>query len=237
MTFNSRKANMSGGKLFYTALTLCLVALGLGIWGAVKAGVSPEIKEQSTTALTTQYDWDNVGIRDFTIDYDETEPEVEANVPVSGIPDSREELSEAVSEAQKTDFAMPMGDTIIKDYSGGEMVRSKTMRDWRVHNGIDFGDNRGQSVVAIQDGKIMQVYEDELWGTVVIIDHGDGLVAKYCGLSSDGTPEVGAEIEKHEIIGRLGEIPVEKADGPHLHLEITVDGELADPLKAMHKIN
>ena len=131
-------------------------------------------------------------------------------------------------------FCFPLGLEILKDYSDGEMVYSQTMKDWRVHNGIDFTGEKGSEVRAIQRGRITAVYEDELWGTVVEIDHGNEMLVKYCGLTKPSVLPVGTEIKKDQAIGKLGEIPVESADEPHLHLEITVNGKIVDPLAAMN---
>jgi murein DD-endopeptidase MepM/ murein hydrolase activator NlpD len=148
----------------------------------------------------------------------ETTVKIEKNKPFSG------------------SFAMPMGTDIIKDYSDGEMVLSKTMGDWRVHNGVDFSGSAGNDIVALADGKITKVYDDSFWGTVVEIDHGNGMIAKYCGVRKGSTPAEGTEVEIREKIGTLGHIPVEIGEEDHLHLEILIDGKTVDPLKAMNKI-
>ena len=36
-----------------------------------------------------------------------------------------------------------------------------------------------------------------------------------------------------DIIGNLSEIPCESLEGSHLHLEITADGKLIDPINAI----
>ena len=38
---------------------------------------------------------------------------------------------------------------------------------------------------------------------------------------------------EESVIGTLGNIPCENKDGTHIHLEIRVNGELADPLEVM----
>ena len=71
--------------------------------------------------------------------------------------------------------------------------------------------------------------DDTLWGTVVTINHNNGIVAEYCGLQKDSTLKAGATVKANEKIGLLGEIPIEKDDGIHLHLEIMKDGNLVSP--------
>lgn len=158
------------------------------------------------------------------------------NVPMTGIPytepqTDRETTEPSTQEEKKVVF--PLGQFITKDYSADKVVYSNTMGDWRVHNGIDFGDNRGQSVLAVTDGEVTDVREDVLWGTVLTIDHGNGIETRYSGLEKDTTPEVGTKVEAGVIIGKLGEIPIESKDGPHLHFELIINGVHKDPLKWM----
>ena len=109
-------------------------------------------------------------------------------------------------------------------------MKSKTMNDWRVHNGVDFSAKAGDAVKAVQSGAVLAIYNSSLWGTIVEVDHGAGVVARYCGLAEKLTVSANDVIEAGQIIGYVGNIPVEAADGTHLHFEITKDGAIADPL-------
>ena len=163
----------------------------------------------------------------------------EANIGVSGIEDERTyTVTEKPTENKpySGNFALPMGTDIIKDFSNGEMVESKTMGDWRVHNGVDFGGSAGNEVVAVAKGKIISVTDDIFWGTVVEIDHGNGMTVRYCGMKEGSCLPEGTEVEKYDKIGSLGHIPVEISDEDHLHLEVLIDGEHVDPLKALNKV-
>ena len=121
-----------------------------------------------------------------------------------------------------------------KNYdSNGDMVQSKTMGDWRVHNGVDFRGTVGDQVHAVNNGVVKSVYDDVLWGTVVEIDHGDGLTARYCGLGKGSTVAVGDKVHINDRIGNLGAVPVESADEVHLHLEMRQDGKTVNPLEVM----
>ena len=138
--------------------------------------------------------------------------------------------------AEKTGYyLLPVNNKVSKDYSDGDMVYSKTMNDWRVHDGIDVSGNNGDNVIAVQDGKVVDVQTDELWGDVVTIQHGNGLTAKYCGVKA--TVNKDDSIEQGQVIGTLVAIPIEATDGMHLHLEITVDGKTVDPIKALNLLS
>ena len=73
----------------------------------------------------------------------------------------------------------------------------------------------------------------ELWGTIVTVDCGNGIIAEYRGLGRGRTPDVGETVKINDKIGNLGEIPIEKADGVHLHIEVCENGENIDPVKIM----
>lgn len=207
----------------YTVLAICVAASGIGTYSFMKKTY------EAVTEPLTEIDWDNQGGR------------IEADVPATKVTLPEPEL---VTEetTKKPDnlpftgsFTLPLGTEILKDYSDGEMVSSKTMGDWRVHNGIDFTGAESANIFAIQTGKVTDVYDDPMWGIVAEIDFGNTMTAKYCGLKSGTTVKKGDTVEKGEVIGQLGTIPIEQADGPHLHIEITVNGVIVDPLAAMNR--
>lgn len=216
----------------YLALFVCLVAVGIGTVTGFFATDPNADAEPEFTRVTVEWS-------------EEIQPRItdNANIGISGIADERTETVTENTTEKTTEnkpfsgsFTLPMGTDIIKDFSNGEMVESKTMGDWRVHNGVDFGGSAGNDVGAVAKGKITKVYDDVFWGTVVEIDHGNGMTAKYCGMKTGTCLPEGTQVEKGEKIGTLGHIPVEISDEDHLHLEITVDGKTVDPLKALNKV-
>lgn len=215
----------------YLALFACLIAIGAGAAATLRDNSSGTVENDSFTRMTVEWKTEETSV---PLTYD-------VNIGVSGIADERIFIPETTAAIEKNkpysgSFALPMGTDIIKDYSGGEMVFSKTMGDWRVHNGVDFSGSAGNEVVAVADGKITKVYDDSFWGTIVEIDHGNGMTAKYCGMKKGSCLSEGSEVEMREKIGSLGHIPVEIGEEDHLHLEILIDGEYVDPLKALNKV-
>lgn len=215
----------------YLALFACIVAIGAGAAATFRDSsvIAPEAED--FTRMTVEWKTEETSI---PLTYD-------VNIGVSGIADEREFVEKTTVPIENNKpysgkFAMPMGTDIIKDYSNGEMVFSKTMGDWRVHNGVDFSGSAGNDVVAVADGKITKVYDDSFLGTVVEIDHGNGMTARYCGMKNGSCLTEGSEVKMRDKIGSLGHIPVEIGEEDHLHLEILIDGEYVDPLKAMNKV-
>ena len=225
------KRKLKKSPNIYLALLACLVAVGAGVTATVRDNSGGVIEDEDFTRVTVEWQIEETSVP-LTFD---------VNIGVSGIADERVFIPETTAKIEENkpfsgSFAMPMGTDIIKDYSGGEMVYSKTMGDWRVHNGVDFSGSAGNEVVAVADGKIIKVHDDGFWGTVVEIDHGNGMVARYCGMRKESCLAEGTEVKMRERIGTLGHIPVEIGEEDHLHLEILIDGEYVDPLKALNKV-
>lgn len=168
-----------------------------------------------------------------------TDP-TEANVvepvdeTVSGITEEivseeAEIVSEPAEEADVTPDTVtpPLQNGIAKSFSGEELVYSETLRDWRVHNGTDFLAEEGEDVCAIAGGTVTKVYDDGLMGYVVVIESGT-IEAYYCGLDSEIPVQEGDPIAAGQVIGTVGILPAEQAEGTHLHLEVKRDGAYVD---------
>lgn len=227
------KIKLPRGSGFYLALSLAVVAMALGVWGTVNGALRSNPYQADTTERST-IDWANYATRPVE------EPTQAAAEKATSVPDPRDTTAQQTTANPENapytgSFALPFGTQISKDYSNGEMVKSATMGDWRVHNGVDFAGEMDQQVLAIQSGVVKRVDTDPLWGIVVTVDHGSGITARYCGLSENSTPKAGIEVRKGESIGVIAQIPCESAEGIHLHLEITVGGKVADPLAVMNK--
>lgn len=167
--------------------------------------------------------------------------EHKANVTATGIPDDRDRTTSKTAEKSTANdlnrpytgkFLLPLNSNVTKNYSDGNMVFSKTMGDWRVHDGIDIKGNVGDNALAVQDGNVDEVYNDPMWGDVIVIRHGNGLTVKYCGVKSELKKD--AKVLQGQIIGTVVEIPTESKDGVHIHLETVVEDKNVDPLKALN---
>ena len=131
------------------------------------------------------------------------------------------------------DLIHPGDETYVDcEYSGGELVRSKTTGAWQTHNGADIKADLGDSVTACDSGTISAVENDPLWGVTVTIDHGNGIVTKYCGLNSDTSVQTGQEVSRGEEIGTVGNTAdIESSEECHLHLEVMKNGAYVDPME------
>ena len=95
------------------------------------------------------------------------------------------------------------------------------------HTGLDFRVKTGTAVVAAANGTIISSGWDGSYGYRIQIDHGSGYITTYNHLSkiiySSGEVAAGQEIGKSGTSGNT--------TGPHLHFEVTKDGEFINPSK------
>lgn len=127
----------------------------------------------------------------------------------------------------------PVGEgEILKAYSAGAPVYSETMRDWRIHAGLDLAAESGETVLACGNGQVKETYSDPMLGNVVLIEHGDYAVS-YCGLGENFLVAPGDIVTAGQPIGTVTAIPSEMADEPHLHMEVRRDGAYLDPASVL----
>lgn len=231
---------MMAGRALYLALGICLLAAGAVGFSAVKNMTSPKVTvPQTTTEKTTYVNYERHVFTDPETTPAQTpaeetapvtEPVTEAVFDSGNVP-----LEESTARERKETivYSSPLSLSIGRDYSRGVPVFSPTMKDYRTHNGVDFLGTAGDTVRPIAQGEVLSVTHDPLWGYSVTVDHGGGVVSKICGLSDRDLPEAGAYVHENAVIGRVGAIPVESEEAPHIHLEVRVDGKLADPLELM----
>ncbi len=127
-------------------------------------------------------------------------------------------------------------DNILAMFSGSELVKSITTGSWQTHNGIDIAAEVGSEVYAISNGEIMEINNDPVWGVTVLLDHHNGYVTRYCGLSDGLEVQLGDMMVSGDLIGTVGNTAdIESALSPHLHMEILHNGNYIDPLSELNK--
>lgn len=213
---------MSQTKVYYSVLTACLLLI-VGVSAAIYNYTARQSGEIDTPSTTSQSASDE-----------------QANVTATGIPKTTEPPTVTTTATPKEllpyegEFATPTAGKVIKDYSNGEMVKSETMGDWRVHNGVDFGATEGEQIVAVQNGTVTLIDKDALWGVSIELTCPGNLKVRYSGLQDNVNVKKGATVKKGDVIGVAGTLPIESADGTHIHLETYVNDELANPLEVMN---
>lgn len=96
------------------------------------------------------------------------------------------------------------------------------------HLGFDLASVRNADVPAANSGRVIFTAELGIYGNLVIIDHGLGLMSLYSHLSEIQT-RAGAVVAKGQVIARTGSTGL--AFGDHLHFGILVGGVEVTPLE------
>lgn len=129
-------------------------------------------------------------------------------------------------------FGMPVSGTInvIKEYSDSELQYNQTAKRWEGHKAYDIGATLGTSILATYAGTVTSVVNNSMWGTVVTIEHRDGLKTVYSGLDKNVLVSSGDTVTKGQRIGSMGNTAaIEEKDSPHVHLEVFKDGKKVNP--------
>jgi murein DD-endopeptidase MepM/ murein hydrolase activator NlpD len=103
-------------------------------------------------------------------------------------------------------------------------------RGSRFHTGIDFPAPLGTPVVAARDGVVTAVRPLPGYGTVVELQHEQGVSTLYAHLSR-ALVEPGRRVTRGTPVGLVG--ATGDATGPHLHFEVRVRGATVDPAPAL----
>jgi RHS repeat-associated protein len=102
---------------------------------------------------------------------------------------------------------------------------------FRPHYGQDFRAAEGNSVHALATGVVSKIgYDKDGWGYYVDIKHSGGYKTRYAHLQKDGI-----KVKKGDGITTDGEVIALSgmtggATGPHLHLEVLLNGKPVNPM-------
>jgi murein DD-endopeptidase MepM/ murein hydrolase activator NlpD len=132
-----------------------------------------------------------------------------------------------------SDFVFPVKSehfAITNPYSMDSLIYSVTLDQYMTHCGMDIEAEEDAQVVAISDGTVTNIYEDDKYGTSIEITHGGGLISIYSNLSTTEMVEIGDVVNKGQIISGVGSSSLfESLESAHLHLEMKLDNDYVDP--------
>lgn len=138
----------------------------------------------------------------------------------------------APTEADAPLYVLPLSNNVVTPYAEAP-VWNETLQSYRAHQAVDFGGEVGDRVVAIANATVIETGQDPLWGGILVLDCGYGVVARYCGVTTELAN--GDTVRVGETVGTLSGVPCESADGCCLHVEMTADGQPVDAVKAIEK--
>ncbi len=220
------------GKGFYIVLFLCAAVIGVSAWmmaageGAMESEVSvmkQEDMERIETVVIPPLERGEGSPVLVTAPEETAGPTAAESAPV-------EAAAPVWNEAQPV-WVWPVQGEVERPYSVEALRYDVTMRDWRTHDGVDIAAPLGATVCAAHEGMVASVSRDDLLGTVVTIDHGDGTVAQYANLADTPAAKTGDWVDAGDVLGAVGTSALaEIGQGTHLHFTMTVEGESVDPM-------
>lgn len=199
-------------KGYYMILSFCILAIGVGGYFFVSGALDEEAAVQQTLSTPV-----------------EVEDPAEQETPAK--PDDTQETPTVTTPEQtQPQSVLPVSGDVLQDYAMDHLTYHETTQDWRAHNGVDLSAQLGQEVKAARAGTVNAVYDDEYYGTTVVISH-EGDYASYCSnLSADVSVQVGDVVAAGDVIGTVGETALIEAAAPaHIHFAVTYQGEPVNP--------
>ena len=225
------------GKGIVAAICICLIAVGgAGIYSYNKvadklneqllssnAVKTPEMPDSPVNAEQTQ-----VAKTTEAPVTEQTETNTSAKAAEAAIDNSS---AEAVSSDEVRAMVRPLNGEFISPFSNSELVKSSTLNVWKTHDGVDIAGNMGEKVKSMTSGTVKSVYEDQMLGACVLVDHGSGLEGFYCNLSKDIPVTEGQTVSAGTILGTVGNTAQGEIKEPsHLHFALKKSGEWIDPI-------
>lgn len=217
------------GKGFYVVLCLCFLGLGIAVWSGVE-GIKNSV--DNGNASSSNQTSEAKPPQDTVLKPPSQSGNTSSKQPSSSQqkPSSESNSTEEASTGVAAFFVKPMLGEVMKSFSDSELQYSETFLDMRLHKGVDIIGKQGDPVCAAGEGVVKEIKDDPLLGTVITIDHGNKIIAKYCGLAKNPPVKKGDTVDSSVRIGVLGDIPSESVEPYHLHLEFYKDGKAVNPL-------
>ena len=216
-------------KAFYPVVLGLIAALCVSIWAINRSN-----RLMMTTSPISQ---NTVTAGDFL------------DEPTTAIQNTTAKSSTTAAQTQKPTYAyesnrafkgkwvMPVGGNLGKDYSAGTLVKSATMGDWRVHDGIDIIAKKGTQIHAVNSPPPPQPHHPPPPPTPPPTHHPPPPPPTPPPPATPPKLNVGDVVEKGAVLGSLATVPCEQKDESHLHFEVKVAGEVQDPIAVMNMQN
>lgn len=219
------------GKGFYIVLFLCAAVIGLSAW--IMATGNGTMENHSST--------DSIGIGSSRVETVIIPPQSEKeNLTPAINPDTELEPviaedvllpTEPVEAVEAPFYIMPVQGELDRAHDLENLSYDVTLGDWRTHEGVDIAAPLGATVSAACAGTIVGIEEDGLYGSVICIEHADGMLSVYANLGESPSVNVGDWVEAGQPIGSVGSSALCESSQPsHLHFAMRCNGESVNPM-------
>ena len=223
---SSKLERFLAGKGFYIVLALCIVVIGISVWSIQNHSLAKNVGIEPDISLEEHVDEDAAPVMNEVtpepvIEEIDAEDAVETGVYTEG-----EEYPETKA------WVRPVEGEVGREYSIDALKYDVTMDDWRTHEGLDITAAQGSTVGAMSDGEVLSVKNDELYGTTVTIDHGNGMKSVYSNLAATPTVAGGDIVKAGDVIGSVGDTALcEIGEPSRLHIAMSRNSASVDPLE------
>ena len=120
----------------------------------------------------------------------------------------------------------PIEGKITSRYGVSSNIRKST------HTGLDISAVTGTDIKVVADGTVISAGYSGSYGYLVKVDHGNGVETWYAHTSKMYVKK-GDTVKAGDVIAAVGSTG--NSTGPHLHLEIRVNGETVNPQDYLYK--
>lgn len=123
-------------------------------------------------------------------------------------------------------LSAPVSGVISSRFGSSSSIRSSS------HTGLDIATSKGTGIRPIAAGKVVYSGWKGSYGKLVIVDHGNGIESYYAHCN-DLYVSVGEQVDSSKTIAAVGSTG--NSTGPHLHLEIRINGKPVNPQNYLYK--
>ena len=220
-----KTADLMLGRGFYIALTLCVAAIGFSGYALYQAmNTVPEPPAPVRGNLEVEVPSPQLPVLPVQPDRPAPKPAPRPQ------PQAEAPAQEKQTAPRPVVYTWPAKGAVLREFSMETLALDPTLGDWRTHRGLDIAADLGTDVIAMGEGRVTGIYEEDLLGTVVVVEHPDGLASAYCGLGAEPPVRPGDLVQAGTVLGTVGDSGIgESGMEPHLHLETWLAGEPVDP--------
>lgn len=133
------------------------------------------------------------------------------------------EVKQSVSDEIKT--LLPDSDH-ARISSGYGLRHDPYSGELKYHYGLDIPAAEGTDIHPVRSGTVVFSGEQQAYGNVVVVDHGDGYLTKYAHNRTNLVRQ-GQEVNTESVIARVGSTG--RSTGPHVHFEVLYKGRHVHP--------
>lgn len=126
------------------------------------------------------------------------------------------------------------------DYKGEEETQKNSIffheNTYMQSTGVSYGGVEDFDVVAVLDGTVTNVKEDELLGTIVEIKHSNNTTSVYQSLK-DVSVKKDDQVSQGQTIAKAGTSNIDTNLKNHVYFELIKDGQVVNPEENFTKVN